>query len=86
MANEIVNLNGTPKISRGTALQYFFGAGLIFQGDTTTDSYVQIGPNVSSRAPIAFADITDKLGASDIEGYLDPVSYTHLTLPTIYSV
>ena len=74
MANEIVNLNGTPKISRGTALQYFFGVGLIFQGDTTTDSYVQIGPNVSSRAPIAFADITDKLGASDIEGYLDQVA------------
>ena len=74
MANEIVNINGTPKISRGTALQYFFGPGLIFQGDTTTDSYVQVGPNVSTLHPVAFADITDKLGASDIEEYLDQVA------------
>lgn len=74
MANEIVNINGVPKISRGTALQYFFGPGLIFQGDTTTDSYVQVGPNVSSRALVDFADITDKLGASNIEEYLDQVA------------
>ena len=74
MANEIVNINGTPKISKGTVLQYFFGPGLIFQGDTTTDSYVQVGPNVSTLHPVAFADITDKLGASNIEEYLDQVA------------
>ena len=74
MANEIVNINGTPKLAKGSVFQYFFGSGLIFQADPATDSYVQVGPNVSSLAPVTFADITDKLGASNIEEYLDQVA------------
>ena len=74
MANEIVNLNGTPKLAKGSVFQYFFGPGLIFQADPATDSYIQVGPNVSTLHPVAFADITDKLGASDIEEYLDQVA------------
>ena len=62
MANEIVNLNGTPKLAKGSVFQYFFGSGLIFQADPATDSYTQVGPNVSTLHPVAFADITDKLG------------------------
>ena len=74
MANEIVSINGTPKLAKGSVFQYFFGPGLIFQADPATDSYVQVGPNVSTLHPVAFADITDKLGASNIEEYLDQVA------------
>ena len=74
MANEIENLNGTPKLAKGSVFQYFFGSGLIFQADPATDSYIQVGPNVSSLHAVAFADITDKLGASNIEEYLDQVA------------
>ena len=45
---------------------------------------VQLTPDFDFAATIGILDHLVALGISHI--YLSPVSYTHLTLPTIYSV
>ena len=62
-----------------------------FVGDVLVDgeTIVAVGPSVEAPAD---AEVIDAAGKYVFPGFIDPhvhiypVSYTHLTLPTIYSV
>lgn len=70
MANEIVLINGVTKKERNGIFTYKFGNTII---DARLDNATLVYYDVDGTQNhiVAFADITDKLGATDVEEYAD---------------
>ena len=54
------------------------------QATTQGNGYIELG--TGSTDFISGAEVFANTGENFDNGYINPVSYTHLTLPTIYSV
>ena len=87
MANEITIINGVSKQEKGGNLIYHFDLCQIIAFTDATPSneyYIQSMNNGQQLQRVNWGDITDKLGASDMEGYLDAVAtagYFASTIP-----
>ena len=72
-ANEIVKIGETSKQERNGRFVYYFNTTIV-ECNPADNTYKHVTPNRGFYGSIAFADITDKLGASNIEEYLDQVA------------
>lgn len=73
MANEIVKIGEVSKQERNGIFVYYFNT-TILECNPLQNNYRQITPNRGFNEAVAFADITDKLGASNIEEYCDQLA------------
>ena len=77
MANELTVINGVTKKEKDGTFYYFFGETVIqaYPAPTFPRDYYRLElENGQEVQEVEFDDITDKLGATDIEGYLDAVA------------
>lgn len=77
MANELTVINGVTKKEKDGTFYYFFGETVIqaYPAPTFPRDYYRLElENGQEVQEVEFVDITDQLGATDIEGYLDAVA------------
>lgn len=73
MANEVSIINSVTKKERNGIYVYTFPL-VVIEADPDTDVMTIISQDRSQNREVAFADITDPLGAGDIEGYVDALA------------
>ena len=74
MANSISKINGVTKKEWLQFFVYDFPLALITV-DTNQNKYIlQLKADFSNPQTVLFSDITDPLGASDVEGYVDELA------------
>ena len=71
--NDTVDVNGVSKTDIGTGYAYQFGVVVIIT-NTSANSYIKTYRGQSTSENIGFEQIADKLGATDIEGYVDAMA------------
>ena len=74
MANEVVIINGVTKKERNGVFRYRFGANVHIDARPATADMLIFDIDKHKNHVVAFAEITEKLGATDIEGYCDALA------------
>jgi hypothetical protein len=74
MANEITKINGVDKKVQNDDIIYYFPKALITVNTVNASYELRQTLNFSRPITILYADITDKLGSSDTEGYVDALA------------
>ena len=74
MANEVTIINGVTKKERNGVFRYRFGANVHIDARPATADMLIFDIDKHKNHVVAFAEITEKLGATDIEGYCDALA------------
>lgn len=73
MANELVLINGVTKKERNGLFVYTFG-NVIIDANPVKAEYIIFDTDKHQNQKVLFADITDKLGTTDVVAYVDKLA------------
>lgn len=74
MANEIVKINGVDKKTENGLIFYYFPRALITVNPSLASYELRQVINFNHKMTVLYSDITDKLGSSTVETYVDELA------------